>query len=88
MFANWSYGSIGTAWHGDYHMNYNTQQPFWVPFSSNRVEKNLPYVELVERLLPLSRKWAKEYYGLRGAYFHSAYPVDMTILPYPVPTWG
>jgi len=89
LFANWSYGSIGTAWHGDYHMNYNTQQPFWVPFSSNRVEKNLPYVELVERLLPLSRKWAKEYYGLRGAYFpHSAYPVDMTILPYPVPTWG
>jgi hypothetical protein len=89
LFANWSYRNIGTAWHGDYHMNYNTQQPFWLPFSSNRVEKNLPYVELVERLLPLSQKWAKEYYGLRGAYFpHSAYPVEMTMLPYPVPTWG
>ncbi len=89
LFANWSYRNIGTAWHGDYHMNYNTQQPFWLPFSSNRVEKNLPYVELVERLLPLSRKWAKEYYGLRGAYFpHSAYPVEMTTMPYPVPTWG
>lgn len=89
LFANWSYRGIGTAWHGDYHMNYNTQQPFWMPFSSNRVEKNLPYVELVERLLPLSRKWAREYYGLRGAYFpHSAYPVEMTISPYPVPTWG
>ncbi len=89
LFANWSYRNIGTAWHGDYHMNYNTQQPFWLPFSSNRVEKNLPYVELVERLLPLSRKWAKEYYGLRGAYFpHSAYPVEMTMSPYPVPTWG
>ena len=89
LFANWSLGKIGTAWHGDYHMNYNTQQPFWVPFSSNRVEKNLPYVELIERLLPLSQKWAHEYYGLRGAYFpHSAYPVEMTTLPYPVPTWG
>jgi len=89
LFANWSYRGIGTAWHGDYHMNYNTQQPFWLPFSSNRVEKNLPYVELVERLLPLSRKWAREYYGLRGAYFpHSAYPVEMTMSPYPVPTWG
>lgn len=89
LFANWSYRNIGTAWHGDYHMNYNTQQPFWLPFSSNRVEKNLPYVELVERLLPLSRKWAREYYGLRGAYFpHSAYPVEMTMSPYPVPTWG
>jgi hypothetical protein len=89
LFANWSYRNIGTAWHGDYHMNYNTQQPFWLPFSSNRVEKDLPYVELIERLLPLSQKWAKEYYGLRGAYFpHSAYPVEMTTLPYPVPTWG
>ncbi len=89
LFANWSFRKIGTAWHGDYHMNYNTQQPFWLPFSSNRVEKNLPYVELIEKLLPLSQKWAKEYYGLRGAYFpHSAYPVEMTISPYPVPTWG
>lgn len=89
LFANWSHRNIGTAWHGDYHMNYNTQQPFWLPFSSNRLDKNLPYVELIERLLPLSRKWAKEYYGLRGAYFpHSAYPVEMTTLPYPVPTWG
>lgn len=89
LFANWSYRGIGTAWHGDYHMNYNTQQPFWLPFSSNRVEKNLPYVELVERLMPISQQWAREYYGLRGAYFpHSAYPVEMTMSPYPVPTWG
>jgi alpha-L-fucosidase 2 len=89
LFANWSYGDIGTAWHGDYHMNYNTQQPFWVTFSSNHVDKHLPYVDLVDRLLPISRKWAREYYGLRGAYFpHSAYPVEMSIMPYPVPTWG
>jgi hypothetical protein len=89
LFANWSYGSIGTAWHGDYHMNYNTQQPFWCTFSSNHVDKHLPYVELVRRLLPLSRKWAHDYYGLRGAYFpHSAYPAKMSIMPYPVPTWG
>lgn len=89
LFANWSYRNIGTAWHGDYHMNYNTQQPFWLPFSSNRLDKNLPYVELVEKLMPVSQKWAREYYGLRGAYFpHSAYPVEMTMSPYPVPTWG
>ncbi|MCH5598038.1 glycoside hydrolase N-terminal domain-containing protein [Niabella ginsengisoli] len=39
LFANWSYDKIGTAWHGDYHMNYNTQQPFWMTFSSNHLEK-------------------------------------------------
>jgi alpha-L-fucosidase 2 len=89
LFANWSYNHIGTAWHGDYHLNYNTQQPFWVTFSSNHLEKNLPYVELVEKLLPVSRQWAREYYGLPGAYFpHSAFPVDMAMNPYPLPDWG
>jgi len=89
LFANWSYNNIGTAWHGDYHMNYNTEQPFWLTFSSNHLEKNLPYINLVEFLLPLSRSWAKDYYNLPGAYFpHSAYPVDMTMNSYPVPHWG
>jgi alpha-L-fucosidase 2 len=89
LFANWSYNKIGTAWHGDYHMNYNTQQPFWVTFSSNHLEKNLPYVNLIEFLMGVSTRWAKEYYELPGAYFpHSAFPVDMTMNPYPVPTWG
>ncbi len=89
LWANWSYRQIGTAWHGDYHMNYNTQQLFWVTFSSNHVEKHLPYVDLVDHLLPVSRKWAREYYGLPGAYFpHSAYPTRMHIMPYWVPTWA
>lgn len=89
LFANWSYNDIGTAWHGDYHMNYNTQQPFWLTFSTNHLEKNLSYVSLVEFLMDVSRKWTKEYYNLPGAYFpHSAYPVDMTMNSYPVPDWG
>ncbi len=89
LFANWSFNNIGTAWHGDYHMNYNTQQPFWLPFSTNHLEKNMSYVELIEFLMDVSQKWAKEYYNLPGAYFpHSAYPVDMTMNPYPVPHWG
>ena len=90
LFANWSYRDIGTAWHGDYHLNYNTQQPFWVTFSSNHTDLHLPYVDLVERtLLPVSKTWAKEYYNMRGAFFpHSAYPVEMTMNPYPVPGWG
>jgi len=89
LFANWSYRTVGTAWHGDYYMNYNTQQPFWLSFSSNHVDKHLAYVELVERLLPLAQYWAAHYYELPGANFpHSAYPVDMNIPPYPSPTWA
>lgn len=89
LFANWSYGKIGAEWHGDYHMNYNTQQPFWAAFSGNHADKHLAYANMVDHVLPVSRKWAKEYYGLRGAYFpHSAYPVEMGMMPYPVPHWG
>ncbi|HSW46214.1 MAG TPA: hypothetical protein VLM89_11660 [Phycisphaerae bacterium] len=89
LFANWSHGKIGTAWHGDYHTNYNLQQPFWVTFSTNRVDKHVPYVDLVHFLLPISRDWARNHYKLPGAFFpHSAYPVEMTMMPYPVPTWG
>ena len=89
LFGNWMFGNIGTAWHGDYHMNYNTQQPFWGLMSSNRQDLHFPYIGLVERLLPVSESWARDFYHLDGACFpHSAYPVTMTINPYPVPNWG
>ncbi|MGI9071590.1 MAG: glycosyl hydrolase family 95 catalytic domain-containing protein [Bryobacteraceae bacterium] len=89
LFGNWSSGKIGTAWHGDYHMNYNTQQVFWGVFSSNHVDQHLPYVDVVENLLPMSEKYAREKFGLPGAYFpHSAYPVPSQVVPYPAPPWG
>lgn len=89
LFGNWMYRDIGTAWHGDYHMNYNTQQIFWGLMSSNRQELHLPYVRLAEELLPLSRNWARDFYNLDGACFpHSAYPVPMSVMPYPSPDWG
>ncbi len=89
LFGNWTSGSIGTAWHGDYHMNYNTQQVFWGVFSSNHADQHVPYIELVENLLPMSEKYARDKFGLPGAYFpHSAYPVPSQVVPYPVPPWG
>ncbi|HZQ52520.1 MAG TPA: hypothetical protein VFB14_09995 [Bryobacteraceae bacterium] len=89
LFGNWTSGHIGTAWHGDYHMNYNTQQVFWGVFSSNHVEQHLPYIELVESLLAMSENYAREKFGLPGAYFpHSAYPVPSQVVPYPAPPWG
>ncbi len=89
LFGNWTSGKIGTAWHGDYHMNYNTQQIFWGVFSSNHVDQHLPYVELVENLLPMSASFAKEKFNMPGAFFpHSAYPVPSQTIAYPVPPWG
>ncbi|MFC5266739.1 glycoside hydrolase N-terminal domain-containing protein [Kribbella qitaiheensis] len=89
LFGPWSYRRIGSDWHGDYHLNYNVQQPFWGVFSSNHPELHERYVSMVEHLLPISRDWAGRYYGLRGAAFpHSAYPVPMATNPYPDPSWG
>jgi hypothetical protein len=70
-------------------MNYNTQQVFWGVFSSNHVDQHVPYVELVENLLPVSERYAREKFGLPGAYFpHSAYPVPSRVVAYPAPPWG
>ena len=89
LFGNWSSGKIGTAWHGDYHMNYNTQQVWWGVFSSNHAEQHEPYTRLVESLMPMAEWNAREQFGLPGAYFpHSAYPVPSSVNPYPAPPWG
>ena len=86
LFANWSYKNIGTAWHGDYHMNYNTQQPFWVTFSSNHVDKHLPYVDLVT---PPAHQppVARDYYGLRRLPALGL-PGREIHVPVSVPGWG
>jgi hypothetical protein len=89
LFGNWSSGKIGTAWHGDYHMNYNTQQVWWGVFASNHVEQHEPYTRLVESLMPMAEWNARVQFGLPGAYFpHSAYPVPSNVNPYPAPPWG
>jgi hypothetical protein len=89
LFANWSSGDIGTAWHSDYHLDYNCQQVYWGVFSSNHVDMHQPYVELCENLMPMSEKFAHDSYGLPGAFFPlSAFPVPSQIVPYPVPPWG
>ena len=87
IYGNWSVGDIGTMWHGEYVLDYNTQQLYWAAFSSNHVENNLPYVDLVDKLLPVARAWARNFYGMPGAFFAQIHwPVDTPTIP--VPNWG
>jgi hypothetical protein len=89
LFANWSAGDIGTSWHGDYHADYNCEQVYWGVFSSNHVEQHLPFVELIENILPIAKKFATEHFGLPGAMFPvSTYPAPSQIVAYPVPPWA
>jgi alpha-L-fucosidase 2 len=89
LFGNWMSGSIGTAWHSDYHLDYNEQQIYWGVFSSNHVEQHLPYVELCQNLLGMCETFAREKMGYPGAFFPvSAYPAPSQVIPYPTPPWG
>ncbi len=63
-------------WHGDYHMNYNFQQPFWGDYTANHLELGDAYFDGVAFMLPIGRKIAHDYYGCRGTFIQlSAYPI-------------
>lgn len=66
-----------TFWHGDYHTNYNIQQPFWGMAAANHPELMKPYFELmIEWFLPLGRMIARKYYHCRGAFIQlTGYPM-------------
>ncbi|MGH9377668.1 MAG: glycosyl hydrolase family 95 catalytic domain-containing protein [Terriglobia bacterium] len=86
--GNWITQKVGTSWHGDYHFDYNVEQVYWGVFSSNHASQHLPYIDLVEHLLPAAEARAKEKFGLPGAYFPlSAYPVPSVADADPAPPW-
>ncbi len=46
-------------------------------------------MDLCEKLLPLSERYAREKFEMPGAFFpHSAYPVPSQVVAYPAPPWG
>ena len=59
----------GMGWFGDYHMNYNYQGPFYALTSCNHPELIECYSTPLNDFLPISKIYAKEYLGVRGAYF-------------------
>jgi hypothetical protein len=64
-------------WHGDYHQNYNFQEPFWGDYTANHLELGDAYFDGVAFMLPIGRKIARDYYGCRGAFIQlSAYPIQ------------
>jgi hypothetical protein len=64
-------------WHGDYHLNYNFQEPFWGDYTANHLELGDAYFRGMDFLLQIGRKIAREYYGCRGVFIQlSGYPID------------
>lgn len=64
-------------WHGDYHTNYNFQEPFWGDYTANQLELGDAYFAGLEYLLQIGRKIARDYYGCRGVFIQlTGYPIQ------------
>ena len=55
-------------WHGDYHHNYNSWQPYWSAFIINHPAQADPWVDYMNRMLPRFKWLAKETYDCEGAW--------------------
>lgn len=51
-------------YHGDIHLNYNSQAGFYSMFSANRPELALPFYDFIDRVLPEGRRRAREEMGV------------------------
>ncbi|MGN0533103.1 MAG: glycosyl hydrolase family 95 catalytic domain-containing protein [Eubacterium sp.] len=71
------YGNFITTeterWHGDYHLNYNYEAPFYAACSSNHTELTDCYFSPLEEFMPKGREYAQKYLNCRGLY----YPVGL-----------
>jgi hypothetical protein len=63
-------------WHGDYHLNYNFQEPFWGDYTANHLELGDAYFRGMDFLLQIGAKIARDYYGCRGVFIQlTGYPI-------------
>lgn len=71
------YGNFITTdrvnWHGDYHLNYNYEAPFYAAFSSNHTELTDGYSVPLEEFMERGKACAKEYLNGKGLF----YPVGL-----------
>ncbi len=89
LYGNWPVPTGSPMWSGEYVLDYNAQQVFWATFSSNRLENNLPYADMIDLILPVARNWARDFYQLPGAFIAQRHwPVATPSIPVPWFGWG
>ena len=73
-----------SLWHGDYHTNYNIQQPFWGFHMANHSELAEPYFTIMNFLDRIGQKIAHDYCGTRGTFIQiSGFPIECKDDPIP-----
>ncbi|MHC4562975.1 MAG: glycosyl hydrolase family 95 catalytic domain-containing protein [Planctomycetota bacterium] len=71
-------------WHGDYHMNYNYQQPFYGDYTANQVDMGDSFFPGMAYMVELGRMLARKYWnGNRGTFIQvTGYPFPIDDDPY------
>lgn len=59
MYGVWNLDDY-MNYHGDIHLNYNSQAGFYSVFSANRPELALPFFDFIERVMPEGERRARE----------------------------
>jgi hypothetical protein len=67
LFGNWI-TVAEPAWHGDFHLNYNFQAPFYGVYAANHADVSLPFYQAINEFVPRGKKIA-ERKAWKGVHF-------------------
>jgi len=67
LWGNWV-TTDGPSWHGDFHLNYNFQAPYYMAYSGNHTDLTAPFYQAISEAMPLGREMAKRR-GWKGVHF-------------------
>lgn len=63
-------------WKGDYHHDTNTELSYQSYLAANRIEEGVSFIEYLWKLRPAFRKFAKEFFGVKGILIPSCSTLD------------
>ncbi len=67
LWGNWC-TTDGPSWHGDFHLNYNFQAPYYLAYGGNHTDLTAPFYQAISEALPNGREMAKRR-GWKGVHF-------------------
>lgn len=67
LWGNWV-TTDKPGWHGDFHLNYNFQAPYFGVYAANHADISLPFYQAINEFVPRGRKIAAKK-GWKGVHF-------------------
>ena len=67
LWGNWV-TTDKPGWHGDFHLNYNFQAPYFGVYAANHADVSLPFYQAINEFVPRGKKIAEKK-GWKGVHF-------------------